>query len=216
MHPAGPGPGEPLPGQAATDAGAGTRPTGSSERPHRRRAGAGAGGADQRPVRRQVRRADLGDAAGRGHLPVLDVEHAPDPASQPRCGRTPLPGHPPVPGDPGAAGHQARAGLVLGHHQAARTPARGLLRPVRRARHLLPLRRGLDRRRPGGLHAGHRAARAGDGCARCARGGPRRPGHLDDLQTRRAAAGRPGRDPLPLPALTSATTTRTASRSSRR
>jgi putative transposase len=42
-------------------------------------------------------------------------------------------------------------------------------------------------------------ARGGDGCARHPRGRPRRPGHLDDLQTGRPAAGRPGVDPLALP-----------------
>ena len=44
---------------------------------------------------------------------------------------------------------------------------------------------------------------------------PRRPGHLDDLQTRVPAAGRPGYRPQPLPADGCPTTTRTPNRSSR-
>lgn len=88
----------------------------------------------------------------------------------------------------------------MGHHEAQGSPAGGVLRSVRHPRHLLPLRRGLDRRRPRGLEHRHRADAARDGRARRPRRPPRRPRHLHDVQARRAAAGRPRRHPVPLQA----------------
>src|SRR5215217_3362523 len=131
-------PGHPLPRPPASRAGAGRSSTGAAERAQPGGVCAGTGRAEQSPVRRQVRRPVLGDAARRGHLPVLDVHDAPA-APPSRAGRrAPPPGHPSGPGQTGAAGHRAPAGVVLGHHQTPRADPRRLLRPVRDLGHLLP------------------------------------------------------------------------------
>ena len=52
---------------------------------------------------------------------------------------------------PAAGGHGAEPDLVLGHHQAVGADQVDVLLPLRRARHLQPLRGRLDGRRPGEL-----------------------------------------------------------------
>ena len=96
VRPARPVAGHPLPapsGHRCT--GQPAPPAGAAERAHRSRTGPGAGGADQldRFVDKS-RRAGLGDAARRGHLPVLDVD-----ACTGSCAPTAQPGTPP-PGAP--------------------------------------------------------------------------------------------------------------------
>lgn len=76
------------------------------------------------------------------------------------------------PGGPSAAeearadGHQGWAGVVMGHHQAPWPNPRGLVRPLRCARHLLPVRRGLDDRGLRGRRHRQSHARGSDGRAR--------------------------------------------------
>ena len=131
---------------------------------------------------------------------MLDVHDAPAPAC-PRCGRRAAPpGHASAEEEARAAGHRSRAGLVMGHHQAPRPRPRDLVPALRRPRHLLPLRRGLDRPAGGGLRDRQDDARAGDGRARDPRGDPRGQGHLDDLQTRRPTPAGPRRGPQSFPA----------------
>ena len=57
------------------------------------------------------------------------------------------------------AGHRAQPGLDVGHHQAARTRQVDLLLPLRHPRHLQPLRRRLDGRRPRERRTGQEAHR---------------------------------------------------------
>ena len=127
-------------------------------------------------------------------------------------------GHSSRRGQARARRRRAEPGLLVGHHQAARPGEVDLLPPVRDLRHLQPLRRRLDGRHPRvrgpGREADRRDLRQAGHHPRPAEH-PRRPRLLDDLQAGRAAAGRPGRHPVPLPARTSPTTTRTPRRSSR-
>ena len=173
--------------------------TGAVERAQRGRVGAGAGRAEQHPVRRQVGRAVLGDAARRGHLPVLDVDDAPAAASRRPVRRTPPPGHPPGTGAARAGRHRSGAGVVLGHHQAPRPDSRALLRPLRDPRHLLPLRRRFHRRRPRVSRDRRTAHRRHRHPARPTPQPARRPGHLDDVEAGRAASPRPRGRAVPLP-----------------
>ena len=134
---------------------------------------------------------------------------------EPRAARA---GHPPRRGQARARGHRAEPGLVVGHHQAARPGEVDLLPPLRHHRHLLPVRRRLDGRHPRirrpGREADRRHLRQAEHQPRAAHH-PRRPRLLDDLQAGRVPARRPRRHPVPLPARTSATTTRSPKRSSR-
>ena len=92
--------------------------------------------------------------------------------------------------------------VVVGYHQAQGPPARRVLRPLRGARHLQPLRRGLVRGPVGVRRAGQgarrRRRRPPPGPARPA-DPTRRPRQLDDLEPRRRAAGLPGHRPHPQP-----------------
>ena len=128
------------------------------------------------------------------------------------------PGHPPRHRQARARRGRAEPGVLLGHHQAARPGEMDLLPPVCDPGHLQPVRRGLDGRHPRvrrpGREADRRDLRQTGHQPRPAEH-PRRPRLLDDLQAGRAAARRPRRHPVPLPARTSATTTRTPRRSSR-
>ena len=127
-------------------------------------------------------------------------------------------GHPPRRGQARADGRRAGPGVLLGHHQTARPGEMDLLPPVRDPGHLQPVRRRLDGRHPRvrrpGREADRRDLRQAGHHPRPA-DHPRRPRLLDDLQAGRAAAGRPRRHPVPLPARTSPTTTRTPKPSSR-
>ena len=101
MRVARPATGQPLPRpvrRPATGPAQATTPTAdTAERAQRRRARGDPAGPEQRPVLRQVRGADLGDAAGRGRLPGLALHDAPGAAR----GRA-------VPGTTQAATHPAR------------------------------------------------------------------------------------------------------------
>src|SRR5665648_448225 len=140
----------------------------------------------------------------RTHNPPPDQHRCHDAMTPPGRGpepRTAPPGHPPGQGQTRAARRRPLAGVDLGHHQAARAGQGDLLPAVRADRHLLPVQPLLDHLPGRGLPAGHRLHRRGH---RAQRRRPahraRRPRHLDDLPTRLGAAGRPGCDPLPLPA----------------
>jgi transposase-like protein len=90
--------------------------------------------------------------------------------------------------------------VVVGHHQTPRPRPGAVLRPLRDPRHLLPLRRRAGRRRPRRQPDRRRAHRAGERGPRPTGEPARRPRHVHDVQTRRAAARRPRRRPQPLPA----------------
>jgi hypothetical protein len=114
----GPSARQPLPCEEAAGLRPGpqTVPAETVERAHPRRAGAGVERVDLAEVLRQVGRPDLGHAAGRGHLPVLDVHDAPAPARQRRRGRASPASHPSGESEARTAGHRPRTGLVVGHH----------------------------------------------------------------------------------------------------
>jgi len=58
------------------------------------------------------------------------------------------PSHPPGHGEAGTGGQRTESGVVVGHHQAARTGEVDLLLPVRDLGYLLPLRGRVDGRGP--------------------------------------------------------------------
>ena len=158
-----------------------------------------------REVLRSERFVDMappeGHAPGRGRVPGLGAHHGPDPGFGRRGAGAAAAGCPPGVPEAGADGRVAEPGLELGHHL-----------PVRRARHLQPLRGGLDagharERQPGRAPARRQHPQAG----RRARPAhhPRRPRLLDELQAGRPAALRSGRDQEPLPGPTARTTTST-------
>ena len=79
----------------------------------------------------------------------------------------------------------AQCVLELGHHQAQGSEARRVLRPLRRPRHLQPLRgrlvRGTERVRGAG-QGPHRRRSASSRCSPRPADHPRGPGQLDDLE----------------------------------
>ncbi len=91
-----------------------------------------------------------------------------------------------------------RCGRGTSPSSAARTW--GLVPAVRRARHLLPLRRGLHRADQRKLQDRGDDARGSHGCARHTPRGSCRPWHLDDVRTRSPAAARPRGGQVSLPA----------------
>ena len=72
-----------------------------------------------RAVRRHLAGGGVRDAAGRGHLPVLDADDVPA-AGRParRCAGAARPAHPPCLRQARAAGRAAERAVELGHHQA--------------------------------------------------------------------------------------------------
>ena len=93
--------------------------------------------------------------------------------------------------------------LVLGHHQAVGADQVDVLLPLRRARHLQPLRGRLDgRNRPGELGAGrssHRRDLPQTGRPAPGAHPALRPRRADDEQVHRTTARRPRRDPFTEP-----------------
>ena len=92
--------------------------------------------------------------------------------------------------------------LVLGHHQAVGADQVDVLLPLRRARHLQPLRGRLDGRRPGELGAGrssHRRDLPQPGRPAPGAHPALRPRRADDEQVHRTTARRPRRDPFTEP-----------------
>ena len=94
-----------------------------------------------------------------GRYLCSESHDVPDPARPRRSPRAPPPGHPP-------AAREARAGrarrqpvLVVGHHEAGRAGEVDLLLPLRRHRHLQPLRRRLDAGHPRAKRPRRAAAR---------------------------------------------------------
>ena len=121
--------------------------------------------------------------------------------------------------------HQARAGghgpqpdLVLGYHPAPGAQTLDVLLPLCLARHLQPLRRGLD-----GCRSGERRARRDADRGNLSQARHRAPGahpafgprRADDQQVHRPTPRRPRGHPLSEPAPRSAMTTRSPKRSSR-
>ena len=103
---------------------------------------------------------------------------------------------------PRAGGHGAEPDLVLGHHQAVGADQVDVLLPLRRARHLQPLRGRLDGRRPGELGAGlssHRRDLPQPGRPAPGAHPALRPRRADDEQVHRTTARRPRRDPFTEP-----------------
>ena len=101
-----------------------------------------------------------------------------------------------------AGGHGAEPDLVLGHHQAVGADQVDVLLPLRRARHLQPLRGRLDGRRPGELGAGrssHRRDLPQTGRPAPGAHPALRPRRADDEQVHRTTARRPRRDPFTEP-----------------
>ena len=95
-----------------------------------------------------------------------------------------------------------RTDLVLGHHQAVGADQVDVLLPLRRARHLQPLRGRLDGRRPGELGAGrssHRRDLPQTGRPAPGAHPALRPRRADDEQVHRTTARRPRRDPFTEP-----------------
>ena len=89
--------------------------------------------------------------------------------------------------------------MVLGHHQAVGADQVDVLLPLRRARHLQPLRGRLDGRRPGELGAGrssHRRDLPQTGRPAPGTHPALRPRRADDEQVHRTTARRPRRDPF--------------------
>ena len=100
-------------------------------------------------LRRPCAGGGRGDAARRRPLPVLGADDVSDPGRRsagPRAAQSARasPVH-----QARAGGHGAEPDLVLGHHQAVGADQVDVLLPLRRARHLQPLRGRLDGRRPG-------------------------------------------------------------------
>ena len=79
-----------------------------------------------RAVRRRLAGGDVGDAAGRGHLPVLDPDDVPDPRRPPRrrAGAA-RPAHPPAVREARAARRAAERAVVVGRLEAARARRSG-------------------------------------------------------------------------------------------
>ena len=103
---------------------------------------------------------------------------------------------------PKPGGHGAEPDLVLGHHQAVGADQVDVLLPLRRARHLQPLRGRLDGRRPGELGAGrssHRRDLPQTGRPVPGAHPALRPWRADDQQVHRTTARRSRRDPLTEP-----------------
>ena len=93
-----------------------------------------------------------------------------------------------------AGGHGAEPDLVLGHHQAVGADEVDVLLPLRRARHLQPLRGRLDGGRPGELGAGRSSHRRDLPQTRRPAPSPHpalRPWGADDEQVHRTTARRP-------------------------
>ena len=92
--------------------------------------------------------------------------------------------------------------LVVGYHTPARTEALDVLLPLRVARYLQPIRRGMDARRARERRLGQPAHRADPPQARYPAPSPYpalRPRRTHDQSVHRPAPGRPRRDPLAQP-----------------
>jgi transposase InsO family protein len=128
----------------------------------RARARGGARAAALRAVRRRLAGRDVRDAAGRGHLPVLDADDVSDSQGSPRRGaRAPRSAHLSGLRQAGAAGRAAERAVVVGRLKAQGPGEVDVVLPVRDPRRVQPLRGRLDGAVPRERAARHDADRAG-------------------------------------------------------
>src|SRR6185312_6920848 len=136
-----------LPAPAAAQAAPGTAPAEAGAVAGR--AAGGVGETARGPLHRPGAHGDLRPAPRRGAAPVLDPDDVPGPGGERGGARASAAAPARALLQTGTAGDGAEPGVELGHHEAARAGEVDVLLPLRPARHLQPLRRGLAGRREG-------------------------------------------------------------------